>query len=237
MTNSPQQGRRVNLHELTGQFWSGDLGLTLITLTLLILIFVTVPLADSGLLARLIFDFIMAGLIISGTLVVSQNRATKAATILFILATAAILIAGRVHPSRLLHEIGSVFATLTLLVYVRIVMLLMFRAGPITWSRIQGAVSGYLLLGMTWASAYQLVEQVDSSAFHFVTPPANLDQLTSKLTYFSFSALTTAGFGDVTPISPFARSLSTLESVVGQLFSALLIGALVAMAVQSRPKT
>jgi hypothetical protein len=60
-----------------------------------------------------------------------------------------------------------------------------------------------------------------------------LDQLTSKLTYFSFATLTTVG-SDITPVYPFARSLTTAEAVVGQLFPAILIGALVAMAMQSR---
>jgi hypothetical protein len=59
--------------------------------------------------------------------------------------------------------------------------------------------------------------------------------LTSKLTYYSFCTLTTVG-SDVTPLDPFARSLTTAESMTGQLFPAILIGALVAMAVQSRAK-
>jgi hypothetical protein len=63
-----------------------------------------------------------------------------------------------------------------------------------------------------------------------------LDQLTAKLTYYSFTTLTTVG-SDISPILPFARSLTIAESVVGQLFPAVLMGALVAMALQYRPKS
>ncbi|MGA8675026.1 MAG: ion channel, partial [Candidatus Acidiferrales bacterium] len=63
--------------------------------------------------------------------------------------------------------------------------------------------------------------------------PVNLDQLSAKITYFSFATLTTIG-SEITPIDPFARSMTTAEAIVGQLFPAILIGALVAMAMQPR---
>jgi Ion channel len=55
--------------------------------------------------------------------------------------------------------------------------------------------------------------------------------------YFSFTNLTTVGIGDVTPLNPFARSLAIAEAIVGQMFPAILIGALVAMAMQACPKS
>jgi hypothetical protein len=237
MPEGPQQSRRTVLHQQMTEFWSGDLGLTLVTISLLVLIFISVPLAKAGLYVRLVFDLIMVTLMISGALVISQNRIAKAVVIVFVFVSVAVLTAGRFHPTPFLHQFGSVLSTVTLLLYVRIVLLLMFRGGPVTWSRIQGGVSAYLLLGMAWASAYQFAEHLHPGAFHFVFPPDGVDQLTSKLIYFSFSTLSTVGFGDVTPTSPFARSLSISEAITGQLFPAILIGALVAMAMQPRTKT
>jgi len=63
-----------------------------------------------------------------------------------------------------------------------------------------------------------------------------MDQMTSKLTYFSFATLTTVG-SDIAPLLPYARSLTIAEAVMGQLFPAIFIGALVAMAMQARAKT
>jgi hypothetical protein len=89
---------------------------------------------------------------------------------------------------------------------------------------------------MAWASAFQVLEQFRAGSFRFITAPQDFDQLIAKLTYFSFCTLTTVG-GEVAPVSFFARSLTIAESMVGQLFPAILIGALVAMAMQARSKS
>ena len=218
-----------------GEFWSGDLGLTLISVSLCVLVFVITPMREAGVSGRIAVDLLMMVLMVFAAIAVRQTRFDTILVIVLILVTAALLGASRAYATPLLQQLGSIFSTLTLLLYVRIVLLVMFRGGPITWSRIQGGVSAYLLIGMAWASAFQVIEQSRPGSFHFVTSPRDLDQLISKLTYFSFCTLTTVG-GEVIPISPIARSLSVAEAVVGQLFPAILIGALVAMAMQSRAK-
>ncbi|MEA2035109.1 MAG: potassium channel family protein [Euryarchaeota archaeon] len=51
----------------------------------------------------------------------------------------------------------------------------------------------------------------------------------SDFIYFSFVTLTTTGFGDITPLSGLARSLTILETVTGVLFVAVLMARLVGM--------
>ena len=218
------------------EFWSGDLGLTLITISLIVIIFIITPMREAGLPGRVFFDLLSAGLLIFAALTVNQSRLATAFVIATVATSAAVLGSARVHPTPFLHQFGSLLVTLTLLVYVRIVLLVMFRVGPVTWSRIQGGVCAYLLVGMAWASAYEFIEQVFPGSFHLVTPPRDLDQLTSKLMYYSFTTLTTVG-SEITPVTPLARSLTVGEAIVGQLFPAILIGALVAMAMQSRAKS
>lgn len=218
------------------EFWSGDLGLTLITIALALLIFVVTPMRESGLRGRVFLDLAVLVLMVSAALVVDQTRMATAMVVAVLAGTAVVLTAGRIHPTLFLLQLGSVLVTISLLLYVRIVLLVTFRGGPVTWSRVQGGVSAYLLLGLAFASAYQFVEQLHPGAFRFVSQPADLDQLTSKFTFYSFTTLTTVG-SDIVPIFPFARSLTIAESVLGQLFPAVLMGALVAMALQSRPKT
>jgi hypothetical protein len=218
-----------------GEFWSGDLGLTLVTVSLVLLVFVVTPFREAGVPWRAALDFVIMVLMLFAAFAVKQNRIETTAVCTIVAVTAIVLAAGRLHPTLLLRELGSVLATITLLVYMRIVLVVMFRGGPVTWSRIQGGISAYLLVGMAWASAFQIVEQFRPGSFHFVTAPADFDQLTSKLTYFSFCNLTTLG-GEVAAFSPIARSLTIAEAAMGQLFPAILIGALVAMAMQSRTK-
>ena len=235
MAKIPAQFREIPIHLHMSEFWSGDIGLTLVTISLVVLVFVITPLRQAGLPGRLFFDLLMVSLMIFGALTVEQRRLTTILVVAFVLLSAVFLGLARLYPTPLTHQIGSVLSTITLLLYVRVVLMVMFRGGPVTWSRIQGGVSAYLLLGMAWASAYQVLEQFHPGSFHFVTAPMDFDQLISKLTYFSFCTLTTVG-GELTPLSPMARSLTIAESIVGQLFPAILIGALVAMAMQSRTK-
>jgi hypothetical protein len=236
MTTNSQQPQSSAFHLSMSEFWSGDIGLTLVTLSVTILVFVISPLREAGLSGRVFLDLIVLALMIYGAIAANSTRIFRVCVIVTVLATGVILAAGRLHPTPFLHLFGSVLATITLLLYVRIVLLVMFRAGPVTWSRIQGGVCAYLLLGMAWASAFQFLEQLRPGSLQFVSAPTDLDQLTSKLTYFSFATLTTIG-SDIIPVSPFARSLTTAEAIVGQLFPAILIGALVAMAMQSRPNS
>jgi hypothetical protein len=236
MANSTHQSRTAILQMHMSEFWSGDLGLTLVSISLGILIFVIFPLRQAGLAGRFFMDLVMVTLMISGTLVMNQSRVITSITIAVVFIAAAALWASRFFPSPFLQQLSSMLSILTELLYDRIVLLVMFRQGPVSWSRIQGGICAYLLVGMAWASAFDLVEQIRPGAFHFVSEPANMDQLTSKLIYFSFATLSTVGFGDVLPVHPFARSLAIAEAIVGQLFPAILIGALVAMAMQARPK-
>lgn len=221
------------LNVRASEFWSGDLGLTLVTISLVVLVFVITPLREAGLPAHFVLGVIIVALMIWGALTVEQSRFGRFSVVAFLVATAIFVSVGRFRPTLVMHQFGSILSTITLLLYVRIVLVVMFRAGPIRWSRIQGGISAYLLLGMAWASAYQVVEQLHAGSFRFVTAPRDFDQLISKLTYFSFCTLTTVG-SDIIPVSPIARSLTIAEAVVGQLFPVILLGGLVSMAVQSR---
>ena len=111
-----------------------------------------------------------------------------------------------------------------------------FRDGPITKDRIAGAVAVYLLLGQIWVHMYMLISVVRPGSFHFVVAPASSFELWEKLIYFSFSTLTTVGFGDVTALHQAARSAALLEALAGQLFPAILIARLVALEIQSRSR-
>ncbi|HTZ49690.1 MAG TPA: potassium channel family protein [Verrucomicrobiae bacterium] len=215
------------------EFWSGDLGLTLVTIALVFLIFVILPLRQAGLTGRAFLDLVMVTLMISGALVVKQKRILTIGTVVLVILAACILFISRMYPSPFLRHLSSLLTIVVMFIYVRIVLLVMFRQGHVTWSRIQGGVCAYLMLGVAWGAAYDLVEQFDSGAFRFISLPSNMDEQSAKLVYFSFVTLTTVGYGDVSPLSPYARSLAIAEAVVGQLFPAILIGALVAMAMRA----
>lgn len=232
MTNSSKPWQ-LNFLTTPSELWSGDLGLTLLSITFVLQIFVVTPLREAALGGRIFFDLIILALMICGALVAERNRIMSVLIIAILLFSGVVLTAARLYPVRPLQAIGSGLVTLTLFLYIRIVLLIIFRAGPVAWNRIHGGVCVYLLVGMAWASQYEFLETLAPGSFRFSSHPADIDQLTSRLTYFSFGTLTTVG-SDIIPLTPAARYMCIAEAVVGQLFPAILIGALVAMAMQPK---
>ena len=232
MKESSEEARTGRGHDIQKNFWSGQLGLTLVTVSLVVFIFVIVPMHRAGLPARLVFDMVIVTLMIWGVLDVGEGKVTKGIAVGVVLATVVVLWASIEFPSARLEELACVMLVAVTMIYVWVVLGVVFRRGTVTWGRVQGGVAAYLLMGMAWAPAYELVELWRPGSFHFTSAPADIYELFGKLLYFSFTTLTTVGFGDVTPIDPFARSLAIGEAVVGQLFPAILIGTLVGMALQ-----
>jgi len=93
-----------------------------------------------------------------------------------------------------------------------------------------GAVCVYLLLGLLWASIYSFLEHL-SPGIIFVTNNSDvIGTLTANdLIYYSYTTLTTLGYGDVTSFTPEGRIISVLEAIVGQLFLAFLVARLIAI--------
>lgn len=99
-----------------------------------------------------------------------------------------------------------------------------------------GGVCAYFLLGVTWGSAYALVELVSPGSFAVspgLTDAGNwgtpTHPMTPLLQYYSFVTLTTVGYGDMSPLSHIAPLMSMLEALTGQLYLAVLVGRLVGL--------
>ncbi len=92
-----------------------------------------------------------------------------------------------------------------------------------------GAFSGYLLLGLAWTMLYLGLEAVNPEAFVIPLRQGTTIPTTplSELVYFSFVTMSTLGYGDILPQSPWARSLAWLESVTGQFYLAVVVAWLV----------
>lgn len=87
------------------------------------------------------------------------------------------------------------------------------------------AVSAYLLLGIAWTALYSSLYAIDAAAFSGSKIASA--EAWSSLLYFSFSTLTTLGYGDITPASPTARAWAAAEAVCGTFYLAILIAHLV----------
>ncbi len=102
----------------------------------------------------------------------------------------------------------------------------------VTLDGIFGGVCAYLFFGLVWAFVYAIIDVADPAAFNFSSSLIDESDDSSfrpsgLFVYFSFVTLTTLGYGDISPLSEAARSLATLEAIMGPLYMAILIGWLV----------
>ncbi len=103
-----------------------------------------------------------------------------------------------------------------------------FSPGSIGRDTIFGAIGVYGLFGFTWAVLYLILETLQPGSFAIGDARAQ-HSAWSNLLYFSFTALTTTGFGDVTPVSAPASSLVILEYLTGVLYMAVVVARLVGL--------
>jgi voltage-gated potassium channel len=93
------------------------------------------------------------------------------------------------------------------------------------------SINGYLLIGILGSVLLAMAELLQKSLYHLDTGAINFAGGTAKgfhdFLYFSFVTLTTLGYGDVTPVSAFAKSATIIIAVTGQLYLTILIAMLV----------
>jgi hypothetical protein len=90
------------------------------------------------------------------------------------------------------------------------------------------AVALYLLLGAMFVPIYGLLETLVPGSFRdgsFPEAPIQWQQFV----YFSYTTLTSSGYGDILPIAWWARSMANLEMIAGILFITIVMSRLVAL--------
>jgi len=121
------------------------------------------------------------------------------------------------------------------LVFLVLVLWQVYRESPVTVHKIRGAVAAFLLLAITFSFSFTLLELLLPGSFSTTSPGGTLNaHQVDAFLYFSVSTLTTVGFGDITAVTPVARSLVMLESIIGILYPPVLIGFLVSLHIEWR---
>jgi Ion channel len=95
----------------------------------------------------------------------------------------------------------------------------------ITSETVLGALCAYVLIGLLFAFLYLAVQELRNEPF-FAQPGPHAQ---SEYLYFSFVALTTLGFGDLSPSVGLPQALTVLEALVGQIFLVTMVARLVTL--------
>lgn len=216
------------LLELAARLRKGSM---VVLVSLLVLAVFVVPATislDSG-LGQIGQDILLSLILLSGTLAVSDRRLGFVLLALCAIVVTAVRWIGWFFPPGLPPAIYAEAMLFVLLLLSTVIGIKVFGGGTVTLDRIWGAVALYMLAGIIWAAAYELVDLYLPGAFAGVAPGDKADRWT--WVYFSFSTLTTVGYGDITPIAHAARSLANLEALIGQLYPAIVLARLISLQV------
>ncbi len=142
------------------------------------------------------------------------------------------------HRSPQLEVVAAVTASAFLLVTVVGLVRQLFSVRRVTLDTISAAICAYFLLAVAWGFMFALVEIHHPGSFsaelfidNGMGSGSTMISALHNFIYYSFVCLTTTGYGDIAPRSELARTLSVLESVVGQMYLAILIARLVSLEV------
>ena len=198
------------------------------------LLFVATPLAGLGFgISRLLISFLVLAFAL---LVILIARGRTASLVAWfgagcIAAGAALLLA---TPSSSAIVAVQSINTVGVAICGYVIARALFALGPITVHRVIGAVVLYLTLGLAFACAYRLVCDAIPNALQGIEADAKEIQIFSSIVYFSLVTLTSTGYGDILPVHPVARSLANIKAIIGQLYPATLIAALLTQHLESR---
>lgn len=218
------------------RFWWSDASLTALLIFLFLVVFIVYPLHAVEAFGGVLLDISFSLIVVSGVIAVSNHRLTAVLAGVLAVTTLVLHWGHWAVESTLTMQIVDALASLTMLgTLAGIVLIQSFREGPITLHRVQGSICAYVLIGVMFGIAYRIVHLVVPNAFSFPANPSGYAiSMPVELTYFSFVTLTTVGYGDITALHPAARSLATLEALIGQLFPAILIARLVSLEIHYR---
>ena len=95
--------------------------------------------------------------------------------------------------------------------------------GEVRLESVLGVLSLFILLGMTFAFAYGAIDQLGGDPFFDGGEPATV----SNCLYFSFTTLTTVGYGDLVARSDLGHTLAVFQALLGQIYLVTVVSLIV----------
>jgi hypothetical protein len=213
---------------------SREPGLSALLVIEVTLIFLIIPLASIGKMPNLVLPAMFILFVLATLVVTSRSRFAAAVVVIAVLLSPAGAFVHAEHPSSLTEWVSLLARLLALSAVSVVIARAVFGPGRVTLHRVQGAVVLYLNIALIFVTLYRFLYTLVPDAFHGLPPAGSEYGSGAALLYFSFTTLTTVGYGDITPVYPIARNLANLEAVIGQLFPATLLARLISLEIEHR---
>jgi hypothetical protein len=219
--------------DLLARSWQSQANLSFFLFLLILMAFVLPSMRFEKNTLVLYEDIGFSILSVVGAAIAWGNRRLFALTSLVVIVAILLRWATWWRPTNILFLWSISVGLAAILTLTAVLLWQVFRSGPVTMMRIQGAIAGYLCLGFGWAHAYHLAALLDPDAFR--AAGSDVSFAISWVNY-SFGMLTTVGYVGFVPVDPLAHTLGSAEAVTGQMYLAVLVARLVSMQVSAAGK-
>jgi len=209
-------------------------GLTVLVIVEAVLIFLVIPLTGMGVLPDLVLPAMFVVLLLAILAVTWHSRVATIAVLIAVILSPVGTFFWREDPTPLTVWLSAGGRFLAIATVSLVIAGVVFGSGRVTFHRVQGAVVLYLNFGLMFFIIYRLLDTLLPNAFSGLPPPGKDFGSGAALLYFSFSTLTTLGYGDILPVHPLARNIANLEAIIGQLYPATLLARLVSLEIMHR---
>jgi len=206
----------------------------LILIGLILGLFVLVPILEPFVAVRILLDIFLTAIAIFMVYTISSKKRNVIVGLLLTAVLLASVWLQYFYQDRTVAAIGMIAGVFLIGMIIQSLLGFMFRSAEVTRELIYAAILLYLLAALMWAFGYTFLELLDPASFNipFSPGPGNL----IIFQYYSFVTITTLGYGDITPGTDVAKTISALEAVVGQLYLVIVVAWLVGMHVSKKSK-
>jgi voltage-gated potassium channel len=128
-------------------------------------------------------------------------------------------------------ELESIFHFMVLMICIGIILSTVFRSKRITLDGIFAAFVAYLLLAFAFGLIYNFLIIRSPDSFKGAISTNNHF---GDVIYFSLVTIATLGYGDIVPATNAARTIATIEAVIGQFYVAVIVAVLVGLFISQR---
>ena len=185
-------------------------------LIFIIAMIVVGPLFEEFVRLSILMDILWSAILISAIYAVSQKKHHILIAVLLALPMLGSIWTKYFYQHKALLVVGSLCGAAFFLFTIIQMLIFIYSHTEVTRDLITGAAVVYLFMALMWTFIFVVVETLHPGSFNL--PEGQGLEATRHFLYYSFVTLTTLGYGDITPITPLARSLCILEAVIGQLY-------------------
>jgi hypothetical protein len=218
-------------------FIFGRYGSLLIALLLLMIL---QPIVDTS-VGKYLLEALFIVALIAGLRAIKVKKELLRFEVILLVISLVLNVAGTIPGYEDLFFTGIAGRALFMILVAVTILFDLFRSPKVTGDSLAGAVCIYLMIALIWGHLFLLVEFLVPGSFSFTHGDKAIALWLARefypFYYFSLITMTTVGFGDMLPLTTAARTLTTLEAIIGQVYLTILVARLVGMYLVGQQKS